>query len=53
MTDLDVLADGLCFPEGPIACDDGSVVVGEIVGRRLTKISPDPNRLAAPYDSSQ
>src|SRR5262249_53526072 len=41
MTDFDVLADGLYFPEGPIACDDGSVVVGEIVGRRLTKIAPD------------
>jgi gluconolactonase len=32
---------GLQFPEGPIAMDDGSVLVVEIMGGRLTRVAPD------------
>lgn len=35
------LTDGLRFPEGPIACDDGSVLVVEIEGQRLIRVLPD------------
>ncbi len=35
------IASGLKFPEGPVAMDDGSVVVCEIAARRLTRIKPD------------
>ena len=40
-TELDVLAEGLEFPEGPIAMPDGSVVLVEIKGGRLTKVAAD------------
>ncbi len=39
-----MVADGLEAPEGPIAFDDGSVLVCEILGGRLTKILPDGSR---------
>jgi gluconolactonase len=32
------LAEGLQFPEGPIACHDGSVILVEIAAGRLTRI---------------
>lgn len=35
------LAEGLEFPEGPVALSDGSVVLVEIAAGTLTKISPD------------
>ena len=35
------IASGLLFPEGPIALDDGSVLVVEIMGGRLTRVDPD------------
>lgn len=35
------LTDGLMLPEGPIAMPDGSVIVVEVLGRRLTRIAPD------------
>jgi gluconolactonase len=38
---FDVMGEGLGFPEGPIACDDGSVIVGEIGAGRVTRIMPD------------
>ncbi len=34
------IAHGLCFPEGPIAMDDGSVVLVEIERQTLTRIHP-------------
>ena len=34
------IATGLAFPEGPIALADGSVIVVEIAGGRLTRVSP-------------
>jgi gluconolactonase len=35
------IAEGLRFPEGPIAMDDGSVLVVEIEGGRLTRVRPN------------
>jgi len=35
------IASGLRFPEGPIAMDDGSVLVVEIKRGTLTRVKPD------------
>jgi gluconolactonase len=35
------VADGLAFPESPIACEDGSVVVSEMAEGRITRVRPD------------
>ena len=37
----DVIATGLRFPEGPVALPDGSVLVVEIAGGRLTRVRPN------------
>ena len=39
--DIELVAEGLCFPEGPIAMNDGSVILTEIAGQRLTRVTPD------------
>ena len=39
--ELTEIAHGLRFPEGPIAMPDGSVVVVEMFGPRLTRVHPD------------
>jgi len=36
-----LVAEGLEFPEGPVAMADGSVLVAEIKGRRITRVLPD------------
>jgi len=36
-----VVTDGLSFPEGPVVLADGSVLVVEIKGGRLTRVLPD------------
>ncbi len=41
MTDLTLVADGLMFPEGPIALPDGDVLLVEIAAGRLTRVAPD------------
>ena len=41
MPNIRVLATGLEFPEGPVAMPDGSVVLVEIRGQRLTRVHPD------------
>jgi RimJ/RimL family protein N-acetyltransferase len=41
MPDVRVLATGLEFPEGPVVMPDGSVVLVEIRGQRLTRVWPD------------
>lgn len=41
MVELVEVADGLRFPEGPIAMPDGSVVLVEMFGPRLTRVRPD------------
>jgi gluconolactonase len=40
MPNLRVIASDLEFPEGPVAMPDGSIVLVEIRGRRLTRIYP-------------
>ena len=35
------VADGLKFPEGPIAMADGTVILVEMFGPRLTRVHPD------------
>jgi gluconolactonase len=36
-----VIATGLEFPEGPVVMPDGSVILVEIRGQRLTRVHPD------------
>ena len=38
---LELVAEGLKFPEGPIAMADGSVILVEIQSGHLTRITPD------------
>jgi gluconolactonase len=40
MADLEVVAEGLRFPEGPVALDDGSVVLVEIARGTITRVAP-------------
>lgn len=39
--DVRALAEGLAFPESPIACDDGSVLVSEMAAGRISRVRPD------------
>ena len=39
--DFELVCEGLEFPEGPIAMRDGSVILTEIKGQRLTRVKPD------------
>lgn len=39
--DIEIIAEGLEFPEGPIAMADGSIILVEIKGERLTRIARD------------
>ena len=41
MPNMRVLATDLEFPEGPVAMPDGSVILVEIRGQRLTRVYPD------------
>ena len=41
MIDLQLVADGLAFPEGPVAMADGSVLLTEIRRNSLTRVRPD------------
>ena len=41
MADVKILATGLGFPEGPVVCADGSVVLTEIRNGRCTRVTPD------------
>lgn len=41
---LELVCDGLGFPEGPIWMRDGSVLVVEIDARRLSRVTPDGKR---------
>jgi gluconolactonase len=40
MHEIRVLASGLRYPEGPVAMPDGTVMVVEIAGQRISRISP-------------
>jgi len=39
--DFTVITADLAFPEGPIALGDGTVIVVEIAGKKLTRVMPD------------
>jgi gluconolactonase len=41
MAELREITSGLRFPEGPIAMPDGSVVLVEMFGPRITRVHPD------------
>ncbi len=41
MSDVKILATGLGFPEGPVVCADGSVVLTEIRNNRCTRVAAD------------
>lgn len=41
MTEWQTVTEGLRFPEGPVACADGSVIVTEIAAGRLTRCKAD------------
>ena len=38
---MDIVAEGLRFPEGPVAMEDGSVILVEIAAGRITRVKPD------------
>ncbi|HVI34275.1 SMP-30/gluconolactonase/LRE family protein [Phenylobacterium sp.] len=42
--DYELVAEGFEFPEGPIAMADGSVILTEIKGQRLTRVRPDGSK---------
>ena len=42
--DFELVCEGLEFPEGPIAMNDGSVILTEIKGQRLTRVKPDGSK---------
>lgn len=39
--EIDILATGFGFPEGPVVCSDGSIVITEIRNGRCSRITPD------------
>jgi gluconolactonase len=41
---MEEVASGLGFPEGPIACEDGSVLLVEIRRGTLTRVQPDGSK---------
>ena len=41
MSEMEVMAQGLRFPEGPVARPDGSVILVEIERGTLTRVGPD------------
>src|SRR4051794_28299380 len=44
MPDITEITTGLRFPEGPVAMPDGSVIVVEMLGKRLTRVRPDGSK---------
>ena len=41
MNDIDIVATGLKFPEGPIAMTDGTIIIVEVAGGNLTRVHPN------------
>jgi gluconolactonase len=41
MAEVTILATGLGFPEGPVVCADGSVVLTEIRNNQCSRVTPD------------
>ena len=38
---MEIVTDGLAFPEGPVAMPDGSVILTEIALGQITRVWPD------------
>ena len=38
---LEIVADKLAFPKGPVALPDGDLLVVEVLGGRLTRVARD------------
>ncbi len=45
LVNVRVVAEGLGFPEGPVACADGSVIVVELLGGRVSRCLPDGRKV--------
>ena len=41
MTQFEVMSSDVSFPEGPVVMDDGSVIVVEVRGQRVTRVKPN------------
>ncbi len=41
MSDVTILSTGLGFPEGPVVCPDGSIILTEIRNNQLSRVAPD------------
>ena len=41
---MEIVTEGLRFPEGPIAMPDGSVILVEIAAQQLTRVLPDGSK---------
>ena len=41
MNDVAIIASGFGFPEGPVVCSDGSIILTEIRNNQLSKVAPD------------
>ncbi len=46
LQEVEIITEGLEFPEGPVAMADGSVLVVEIDGGRLTRVDPATGKKA-------
>ena len=44
--DIEIVADDLQFPEGPVVCEDGSVIVVELRRQQVTRIRKDGSKHA-------
>jgi len=44
VSNLEIVTDGLYFPEGPVAMGDGSIALVEIAGQRITRVAPDGSK---------
>jgi gluconolactonase len=44
LPDFSEITSGLRFPEGPVAMADGSVLVAEMFGQRITRVHPDGSK---------
>src|SRR3954451_4325638 len=42
--DIRIIASDLGFPEGPVWMADGSVILGEISGKKVTRVAPDGSK---------
>ena len=41
MSDVTILATGFGFPEGPVVCPDGSIILTEIRNNQLSRVTPE------------